>query len=268
MRRNIQAKELSPRDRRLVDEYLIDLDAEQAALRAGFSASTARTKAFLWVSKSKQNPKPHVAEAVVVAMQNREHRTNITQDKVLQRWWDMANVDVNDLVEYRRDCCRYCWGADHFYQWTKAEFERADKEAADKGEDPPTDEGGYGFDPRREPNPDCPECAGEGKGKIHVHDTRRLKGPAKALYAGVHQGKDGLKVLLEDRSKALENVARHLGMFNDKRDDDSKALAAEKLRMENDLLRKDLDDGDESPPESRKFVIEVKDARKRNDAES
>jgi len=226
---------LTDKQRRFVDEYLIDLNATQAAIRAGYKGDPNTVGPRLLVNVG-------IAKAIQSAKRGRSKRTQITADKVLQRWWDLANVDVNDLVEYRRDNCRHCWGVNFAYQWTEAEFEAADKEAADKGDRPPTDEGGYGFVTIREPNPECPECGGEGRGKIHVHDTRRLKGAARALYAGVHQGKDGLKVLLEDRGKALENVARHLGMFNDKRDDDVKALAAEKLRLENDRLRKSLDE--------------------------
>ncbi len=264
MKKNTEAKALTPRDRRLVEEYLLDLDAEQAATRAGYSPSTARTKAFIWVSKSKQNPKPHVAAAIVDAMASRSERVGITQDMVLRRWWDLHNVDVNELVEYRRDNCRHCWGESHEYQWTHGEFEKAQRDAEADGKPDPSCGGGFGFTFTREPNPECPECGGEGRGKVHVHDTRRLKGAARALYAGVHQGKDGLKVLLEDRGKALENVAKHLGMFGDKRDDDAKTLEIERRRMENERMRKELDDPDEYPPSPIKVVVEVKDARKRD----
>ncbi|MDE1179489.1 terminase small subunit [Paraburkholderia sp.] len=253
---------LTDKQRRFVDEYLVDLNATQAAIRAGYSPRTADKIASQLLGKTR------VAEAIQAAQQERSARTQITADKVLQRWWDMANVDVNDLVEYRRSNCRHCWGIEFGYQWTHGEFEKAQRETEDDGKPLPSCEGGFGYDHQREPNPECPECGGDGRGKIHVHDTRRLKGAARALYAGVHQGKDGLKVLLEDRGKALENVARHLGMFNDKRDDDGKRLAAEKLRIENERLRKGLDEDDDLPPESRKFVIEVRDARKRDDAES
>lgn len=72
--------------------------------------------------------------------------------------------------------------------------------------------GGLGYRPTREPNPKCPECGGEGNGRIHVADTRNLSPAARMLYAGVKSGKDGLEVRMHDQSKALENVARHLGM--------------------------------------------------------
>ncbi|NOV25900.1 terminase small subunit [Cupriavidus necator] len=252
---------LTDKQRRFVDEYLIDLNATQAAIRAGYSERTASEQSSRLLGNVK------VAAAIERAQAKRSERTQITADKVLQRWWDLANVDVNELVEYRRQNCRHCWGIEFGYQWTHGEYEKAQREAEAEGKESPSCDGGFGFDHHREPNAECPECGGEGRGKVHVHDTRRLKGAARALYAGVHQGKDGLKVLLEDRGKALENVARHLGMFNDKRDDDIKALNAERLRMENEQMRKGIDDPDDAPPESRKFVIEVRDARKRDDAE-
>jgi hypothetical protein len=253
---------LTDKQRRFVDEYLIDLNATQAAIRAGYSEKTARSIA------AENLTKPDVSEYLTKRRAEIAASTAITPEVVLQRWWDLANVDINEIVEYRRDNCRHCWGIDHQYQWTEAEFERATHEAADNGKESPDSIGGFGFIATREPNPECPECAGEGKGKVHVHDTRRLKGAARRLYAGVHQGKDGLKALVDDRMKALDNVSRILGVYSDRRDDPIKAAQAEKLRMENELMRKDMEDGDESPPESRKFVIEVRDARKRDDAES
>lgn len=201
---------LTDKQRRFVDEYLVDLNATQAAIRAGYSEKTACEQSSRLLANVK------VATAIQEAMKFRSERTQITADMVLQKWWDLANVDANELVEYRRDNCRHCWGIGYAYQWTEAEFEEAERKATSKNGDMPTNEGGFGFLPTRAPNPECPECAGEGHGEIHVHDTRRLKGAARALYAGVHQGKDGLKVLLEDRSKALDNVAKHLGMFKER----------------------------------------------------
>ncbi|MGC0154838.1 terminase small subunit [Chromobacterium vaccinii] len=201
---------LTPKQKRFVDEYLIDLNATQAAIRSGYSEKTAR-------QIGEENlTKPDIRAAIESAQKARAERTEITADMVLQRWWELANADVNELVEYRRDNCRHCWGAGHQYQWTEPEFEQVKREAAEKGDLQPDAGGGFGFVSTREPNPECPECQGEGKGKIHVHDTRRLKGAARRLYRGIHQGKDGLKVLTADQDKALDNVARHLGMFNDK----------------------------------------------------
>jgi len=240
---------LTAKQRCFVDEYLIDLNATQAAIRAKYSPKTAQEQSSRLLSNVM------VQAAIAVRQKQMAKATGITPEKVLQRWWELANVDVNELIEYRRDNCRHCWGKGHQYQWTEGEYEKAQREAEDKGDDSPECSGGFGYVATREPNPECPECSGEGRGKIHVHDTRRLSGPARQLYAGVKLSKDGLQVLMEDRSRALENVARHLGMFESRHD-------VERKRMENERLRKQLDDPDDAPPTPVRVVVEVKDARK------
>ena len=74
-------------------------------------------------------------------------------------------------------------------------------------------QGGIGFDPRRPPIDDCPECFGRGQGRTIVHDTRNLSPAAASLYAGVKQTKDGLQVLMHDQAAARDRLERHLGVF-------------------------------------------------------
>lgn len=201
---------LTPKQQRFVDEYLVDLNATQAAIRAGYSERNAGKIGPELLGKTR------VTAAITEAMKAREARTEITQDMVLQRLWAISTADANDLVQYRRNCCRHCWGIDHLYQWTDGEFQAALDEAAKKSTAIPSSDGGFGFDKLRPVNPDCPECKGEGKGSMHVQDTRNLKGGARLMYAGVKLGKDGLEVKMHDQMAALEKVARHLGMFKDR----------------------------------------------------
>jgi phage terminase small subunit len=63
---------------RFVEEYLIDLNATQAAIRAGYSEKTAH------VIGSENLRKPAIAAAVARAQADRTERTNITQDYVLE----------------------------------------------------------------------------------------------------------------------------------------------------------------------------------------
>ncbi|MGR2681553.1 terminase small subunit [Chromobacterium haemolyticum] len=254
---------LTDRQRRFVVEYLIDLNATQAAIRSGYSQKTARQIGDRLLSNV------DVKAAVQEAQQARTKRTEITADKVLDRLWQIATADPNDLVQYRRDNCRHCWGAGHQYQWTEAEFERAQREAEEKGNDPPAADGGFGFISTREPNPECPECSGEGRGKIFVSDTRRVKGAARLLYAGVKQGKEGLELKMHDQLAALNKVAEHIGLF---RDSAAMRRAEEMHRAElaakqaaTDKIRRDLDEGDDDKPAPVQIVVEVKDARKRGD---
>ena len=67
-------KKLTNKEKLFALEYLADetMNAERAALKAGYSPSVARTKAYVWVSKSKQNKKPHVAEFIESKMKKIE----------------------------------------------------------------------------------------------------------------------------------------------------------------------------------------------------
>ena len=151
-----------------------------------------------------------------------EDEAIITAKDVLKRWRDIAYADPNEIIHHRRVCCRYCFGIDHAYQWTDgAEYERTIqqiKEAAKEDESPelPSDEGGYGFDETIRPHPKCPKCKGEGHGQVYAADTRDLSPEGKALYAGVKQTNTGFEILMKSQDKALENIAKHLGMFVEK----------------------------------------------------
>ncbi|WP_239379212.1 terminase small subunit, partial [Pseudomonas aeruginosa] len=126
---------LTDKQRRFVDEYLVDLNATQAAIRAGYSAKRADAIGH------ENLRKPEVAAFLAERQQELQERTEITQDMVLKRYWEIATADPNELVQYRRLCCRHCWGVGHAYQWTEAEFERAQAEADDDG---PDCSGGFG----------------------------------------------------------------------------------------------------------------------------
>ncbi|CAN7307260.1 terminase small subunit [Cupriavidus necator] len=208
---------LTEKAQRFVDEYIIDLNGTQAAIRAGYSTRSARAIA------AENLTKPSIVAAIQAAMDARAERTQITADQVLRRWHQIAFADANELIEYRRVCCRHCHGTDHQYQWVdEAEFQRvltrilAEAEPDKPQPALPTADGGFGFDTKADPHEGCPECHGEGHGVPHIHDTRKLKPGARALYAGVKITKDGIEVKMHDPAKALENIARHLKMFVDK----------------------------------------------------
>ena len=202
---------LTPKQERFVEEYLVDLNGTQAAIRAGYSPNGAE------VTASKLLTLPKVQAAVSEGRKKLSARTEINQETVLKRWMEIATANPNDLIQFRRVCCRYCFGQGHEYQWVdEAEYERAIHNATINDLDPPEDTGGYGFDPTIRPHPKCPKCHGEGHGEVHANDTRELTGGALALYAGVKQTKECFEIKMHDQAKALENIARHLGMFNDK----------------------------------------------------
>lgn len=69
---------LTAKQAAFVAEYLIDLNATQAAIRAGYSEKAAKAIG------AENLTKPDVQEALQQAMQARAERTEITQDKVLK----------------------------------------------------------------------------------------------------------------------------------------------------------------------------------------
>jgi len=154
-----------------------------------------------------------------------KERNIVTAEEVLKHWHDIATADPNEIIHLRRVCCRHCYGKDFQYQWRdEEEYLQAvyrENKAAEENERPPviiSNDGGYGYNKLERPNTKCPYCWGEGSMEIHAEDTRHLSPKAKLLYAGVKQTKDGFEIKMRDQDKALENVARHLGMFVDKKE--------------------------------------------------
>ncbi|EPA9107534.1 terminase small subunit [Acinetobacter nosocomialis] len=201
---------LRGKQQRFVDEYLIDRNATQAAIRAGYSAKTA-------YSIGEQNLKKlEVKKAIEEGEKELAERNKITQDKVLNRLWEMATADPNELTRYTRVNCRFCWGIDHNYQWTVGEFKRAIQHAHDTNAPEPKCEGGLDFDRLKAPNPDCPECRGEGVGYTYIADTTRVSDQAKLLYAGIKESQHGIEIKMNDQVAALIKAGQHIGMFKDR----------------------------------------------------
>ena len=74
---------LTPKQQRFVEEYLVDLNATQAAIRAGYSETTARQQGCENLTK------PNIQDAIAEAMQERSERTELSQDWVLS---ELQNV--------------------------------------------------------------------------------------------------------------------------------------------------------------------------------
>ena len=75
---------LTPKQAAFVQEYLIDLNATQAAIRAGYSDKSASRIAMELLNKT------HVSCAIQTALKERVKRTKITVDYVLKGFKDVA----------------------------------------------------------------------------------------------------------------------------------------------------------------------------------
>ena len=84
---------LTPKQKRFVAEYLIDLNATAAARRAGYSAKTADRIGPELLGKT------CVSEAIQQAIQEREKRTEITQDMVLRETAKLAFFDIRKMFD-------------------------------------------------------------------------------------------------------------------------------------------------------------------------
>ena len=87
----ITTQELTDRQARFCEEYLIDLNATQAAIRAGYSEKTAREQAAQNLSKL------NIQEKIVELKAERSKRTEITQDSVIQELAAVARAEVKGV---------------------------------------------------------------------------------------------------------------------------------------------------------------------------
>ncbi len=86
-------KMLTSKQQRFAEEYLIDLNATQAGIRAGYSPNSARQQGQRLLSNAA------MSLAIQEGMKKREERTEITQDRVLQ---EMALIGFSDMGDFMR----------------------------------------------------------------------------------------------------------------------------------------------------------------------
>ena len=144
---------LTARQRRFVEEYLIDLNGTAAALRAGYSARSARHHGNNMV----RNP-GLVQDAIQAAIKERSERVGVTADRVVKELASIAFADLRDTMT---------WGV-------------------------------RGAKMKRSTNlsPEAAAAVAEvvvTNGRVTTH-----------------------RVKLHDKGRALEMLARHLGMFTEK----------------------------------------------------
>lgn len=83
---------LTPKQELFVQEYLIDLNATQAAIRAGYSVKTAG------VIAAENLKKPSIRARIDAAMAARSRRTGVNQDRVIRELARIAFVNAPDVI--------------------------------------------------------------------------------------------------------------------------------------------------------------------------
>jgi phage terminase small subunit len=85
---------LTAKQARFVEEYLVDLNATQAAIRAGYASRSADVTGARLLGNAK------VAAAITSAQSKRSERTEITADRVLLEWGYLGMYDPADIASH------------------------------------------------------------------------------------------------------------------------------------------------------------------------
>lgn len=84
---------LTKKQKRFAEEYLIDLNATQAAIRAGYSPDTAKAIGCENLTK------PNIKEYIDKAIAERSKRTGINQDRVIRELARIAFVNAANVID-------------------------------------------------------------------------------------------------------------------------------------------------------------------------
>lgn len=173
--------QLRPRQAAFVHEYLKDLNATQAAIRAGYSVKTADQIGL------ENLRKPAIQQAIQEELEARKSRTLITQDRVLE---ELAKIGYTDLADVTN------WGV---------------REVAIP----------YDADGKRLPFDQMSDAAVVKYVEmpfITPEDRDKLPPSVRAAIQSVELTRDGFKIKMHDKPRALQLIAQHLGMLVEKRE--------------------------------------------------
>ena len=84
---------LTAKQQRFIVEYLIDLNAAQAAIRAGYAVKGAKDQAYQLMQR------PEVVAAIKEAIEARNQRTQVDADYVLNRLTEIDQMDLLDILD-------------------------------------------------------------------------------------------------------------------------------------------------------------------------
>ena len=101
---------LTPKQEKFCQEYLIDLNQTQAAIRAGYSDKGIRQVAHKLMMNA------DIQARISLLKKKREERTEITADRVLQQFCDIADYRIEDIMDFDGEECIF----KPMSEWTKA----------------------------------------------------------------------------------------------------------------------------------------------------
>lgn len=197
------AKGLTPKEYLFVQEYLIDLNATAAYLRAGFQSQDPGANAARLIKKDR------VAQAIAHAMAARSKRIHVDQDRVLMELARIGFADLRRIFETRAGKAP-ATGIELYLASRKAGDERAFEALPREAQDawhsaaaaiPPMSGGFFLKSPEAIDDNTAAAISG-------IEVVTKSVGDGEVEY--VH------KIKTTDKKGALELMGRHLGMFHEK----------------------------------------------------
>lgn len=202
---------LQDREERFVQAYIERFSVAEAARAAKFSQASAY----------KLMAKASVQARIREVLKPRIEKMGIDADALVNIWAKALTFDVNEIVQYRRYCCPFCYSEDGSPLLAPEEYYKEKKKYDDRRlykpdmpEYPPYEK--EWWDRSLPPKNSCPNCHGNGIGEVFIADTTKLSPFAKYMYCGVREGKDGIEVVMLNKEKAADNLAKALGLFREK----------------------------------------------------
>jgi phage terminase small subunit len=157
-------EQLTHKQKRFCEEYIIDLNATQAAIRAGYSEKTANEQGSQLLAKLS------IHEYVANLQKERSDRTQITADMVIK---ELAKVGFSNISDYLKV------------------FDREIEAGVDEKGDP----------------------IKATVRDVEIFITDNVGKDKMAVVSEVKQTRDGISIKLHDKVKALEDLGKHLGVF-------------------------------------------------------
>lgn len=212
----IEYSKLSNSERRVAERFVYNGGNAIEAFSSAYSTKKLNNNQIKFRATELLN-RDHVRKFIM------DLRTNVSSSAAfdIQQLFNelvmVATANPAEIISWKVGCCRYCHGKNHAYQWkTEDEFSRSLADALDNNAKRlPDASGGFGYNHTASPHPGCPECAGEGIGRVNITPSDELSPSAARLYQGVELGPKGqLKVKLRNQDEAIKMIMRILGVYN------------------------------------------------------
>lgn len=120
-------QKLTPKQEQFCQEYLIDLNGTQAAIRAGYSAKTGHEQAAQLLAKLS------IQARIAELRQSQQERTQLNADWVIDRLRKIADFDIRSVCTYSVESG---WQFKPIAEWDESAFATITLQGVDKNGNP------------------------------------------------------------------------------------------------------------------------------------